>query len=359
MRRGAVFAYGVQMLSLPRALSLLTGAALVFVAMPVFAQMTPVVSIDNPTSLARTDANGNGVEKRPLLATEGINFDDCLADQRLVLPITVSNATAGAHLEVWAAPSGVDCTAGLVRSGATVVCTSLVSAIPVSGGSVNVPVRAIVAAALFGSTPDISICGTVDRTTVGLQVLLFDSAHGTDALSSASLPIEIDTLGNPAPAAIVDQVQGTVHVTATPPDNVVTTGFGIYCAPAYGNDAGTCSGSAISYMGAAPDADFDARYRCVTIVANGTMPPYDAYVKGSPDGTQFAAGTNIAVRVSSLDDFGNLGALSAPQCAVVEQVADVGDPTGCSAVPGRYGPANVVGILAAAGVLLMARRRRR
>ena len=341
---------------LRRAIALLVASMVLVVAAPAFAQSYPVLTIANPLSLAHTDASGNAVEKRTSqLTPEGISLSDCASDLRYVLPLSVTNAPADARLEVWAGPQGSDCTIETSRSGSTATCTSVLSKLPVVTSSVSVPARAITAAAKPGAAADASICGAVDRSTVNVVAMLLS---GRDTVASASLMVQVDTFPNPAPQAVVDVVQETVHVTASPDPNTTTTQLAVYCAAADGNDAGACTGSAISYAAAVPDADFDTRYRCVTIVKD--MAPFDAYVKTSPDGAQFAVGTNIAVRVSSVDAFGNISPMSAPQCAVVETVADVDDRTGCatSARRGsRRGPVGIGSLLALVGLAIAARRR--
>src|SRR5690606_31547047 len=124
------------------------------------------IDVVNEASLARFDANGSQVVKRPLfLNPEAINGQDCRDDQRIRLPVELSDFYPHSLVEIWAS-THADCRgaenrteddhAACWRVGGPVALQPLIH--------VDLPVRAILSPAA-----DASVCGNVDLTSIHVQ----------------------------------------------------------------------------------------------------------------------------------------------------------------------------------------------
>jgi len=136
----------------------------------------------------------------------------------------------------------------------------------------------------------------------------------------------------------------------------------VYCAPNTVLAAGGCASDLVA--GTLPDAALDAKFRCGGLTgSNGSA----ALVEAAADGQPLANGVGYAFSVASIDQFGNVGPLSAPVCEVPAADGPAGSPSdegeegsSCAVSPARaggLGGATMVA-LALALALGLARRRR-
>jgi len=340
------------------------------------------VVIANPDSLARTDANGNGVTKRQLLTPEGINLQDCRDSQNVQFPITVTGFATSDTFEIWASDqSGADCTVATARSGATQTCYKVAATFSrTQTQTISLPVKQIIKG-LTGSALDADGCRRVNAYTISVYFLVL---RGTDVAGSAKKALLVDTQG---PVAL-----SNVHVK--PGDSAVTiswdavgeggaddvTGAQAFCdpapAPAGATDGGstttcTLADGAASTVDASDDAAVvDAGATCTTVAnpAGAAGDPIPAASGIPSDGTacktasftptsgtalvpdsklaaQYGCGsisgsTGSSIRVDSIagvtpvngqvyaiavaatDSFGNVGDLSTPICQFPETTSD-------------------------------------
>jgi hypothetical protein len=223
------------------------------------------IAILQEQSLPRLDANGNTVTKRPqTLKPEGVNYRDCVDDQRIRFPLQLSNFEGNASLQVWAGLAGADCKEQQNRNAGTAVCWQVSAGIQLAlNPVVDIPVRAIMAGAPPNkpSAPvsDASICGKIDLTTISLQFLYFSPGQLATSSHHKVVAIEVDTVGPPPPSGLkVLPGNGRLKVSW---DNISGegglsggTGVKVYCekvtgAPSQATtdaSAGTCEPDAAS-----------------------------------------------------------------------------------------------------------------
>ena len=349
------------------------------------AQATVAVTITNPTSLARVDANGNGVTKRPTIQPEGINLQDCRDALQLVFPLNVTGFSTSDNFEVWGSDqSGADCTVATARSGATQTCYKISANFSrTQTQSVNVSIKELIKG-LAGTTLPADGCRRVNAYTISAYFLVL---RGTDVVGHAKATLSVDTQGPtalsnvkllPGEAAITvswdavgeggaDDVIGAqafcdpspTQVTASTPgtstvckdaDGGVTTAFdasdqasladaGVTCSQV-ANEGGTSGGgpipladSGIPSAGRACMTQSFAPVNGVPIVPdNALRAKYGCgSISGSTGSTvridQIAGAPPVnghvyAVAIAATDSFGNLGDLSAPICQFPEQTSD-------------------------------------
>lgn len=351
-------------MSLRLALRLLLGlaASVFFVALPRPAH-GQTLSIVTAESLPRLDANGSLIAKRsPDQQPEGVNLRDCLDDQRIRVPLVLTGFQAGGTLEAWASLPGADCSPASNRSGPAAACWKLAALPLIQTSTADLPVRAILGGALPAGPGDPAderrACGHVDRMTLGLQFLYFPQGQPYAATASARVELRVDTIGNPAVDGL-SVLPGNERLVAqwSPLDApYVSPVMNLYCAPSSGPDAGACTSPFAP--GTFPTADFDARFLCATVVGNAT-----SAAASTLNGAPLTNGIPYAVAVASVDDFGNVGALSPAVCAAPDAGGAADEPDGgassCSTSPGPRGRAGLTGVAALALTALLAVQRRR
>lgn len=180
------------------------------------------------------------INKRGLQYTpEGVNYEDCLEDQEIEFPLQMSGFDPNATVQVWASTNGTDCSAQTARTGGYQLCWQLITGIPLQ---LTVPVYIKVRDIMAGASPasptalrrDVGICGLVDLNTISVQFLYFPPGNPSQASSSQTVTIQVDTVGPAPPSGIHtlpgdtriyvnwDSISGEGGVTAL-------TGVKIYC----------------------------------------------------------------------------------------------------------------------------------
>ena len=333
-------------------------------AFAVVASLAPrasaaTITIENDMSLPRLDASGAQLQKRPLpLTPEGINFVDCLAEQKIRFPLRLDGMEPDGSLEAWIAIAGTDCADPALRSGAFARCQRFSEPLPLqSAVSVDVPVRAILAAGPRTLVED-ELCGNVDRWDLEVQFLYFSPGNPTTPSATAKVLVPVDTIGPEPPSPLAASPgDGKAVVSWRPLDAAASglTGVAVYCAPADDSEeSGACRSAALA-AGSVPREG--SEHLCGTVMGNTATSVQAASV---PNGVAYA------FALAGSDVFGNVGTLSSPVCATPAAArgedADDGEG-GCSAAPGssRH-PASPIGLglfaIPALGLLLARRGRR-
>lgn len=308
------------------------------------------ISIAQETSLARLDASGQPVPKRPVsLNPEGINAQDCRDNQKIRLPVEMSGFEAAAKVEIWAS-LGADCSSAPNRTPVTGACWSLFPAVPLQTlVNVDVPVRA-----LLSPTSDETQCGKVDLTKIDVQVLYFAPGNYETAVVSKLVSIVADTVGPEPPRAAVSAGNGRTRIEIAPTGEISD----IASTTAYCEKRASPSSCTSTVLVAGAEPPSDPAFECGEIV-------------GSTGSTFFTEplenGTNHVVAVAARDAFGNLGPLSSVTCATPSpdaetKVQGLDEPTGCAvgaiarSHSGGGGAASM--LVVALGVVLASCRRR-
>ncbi len=355
-------------------LLLTVGSLFTSVAAPSVAH-AQVVAITNKESLPRIDAAGGGVTKRDNVASrEGVNLDDCHADQKIQFPVTMSAFAATDTVEVWASDNAADCTEYTSRPGIPPVCYRLTNAsfVLTATQSVTVTVKDLIRGTGDASTLDSRGCRLVNLSTVTVYFMLFRGGPSTKAAASDKVAIKFDTVG-PRPLSNIRVLPGDTRIQVSwdgqgegGTDDI--TGAKAYCdtnptsADATASDAGSsqvcvtaeasadaseapeptcttvpsqrtsstaipqppnldakgtaCTNAAfarVSGVSLVPDALFDAKYKCGDVSGSvGTTIVAPNLVNGQ----------TVAVAVAAVDSFGNVGELSSPICQYPEPTSD-------------------------------------
>ncbi len=375
------------LLRLLRRVLLTSALAVTFiVCLPSIARAQSI-GIFQEQSLPRVDANGKDVNKRPItLKPEGVNYQDCVDDQRIRFPLQLQSFEGNASLQVWASLGGANCGDQQNRTTVARTCWPLGPAIPLSVNPVvDIPVRNIMAGAppfnpaefekALASGKD--MCGQVDLAQISVQFLYFAPGQLATPTQSKEIVIEVDTVGPAAPSGLrTEPGNGRIKVLW---NNIsgegglsVLTGVRVYCDEASSGgttttDAATTEPAEASCTevpndaGPDADADFDAGTTTVCEEAGtstnepSTSPTTSTTCSSAnfgtdviPDDTfnkQYGCGsitgnsgssvtatalrgqplknnTTYAVAVAATDAFNNVGPLSAPICEYPELTSD-------------------------------------
>jgi hypothetical protein len=337
-------------LPFPRSIPLVVAFAVVLlllVALPSRAS-AQTITVTQETSLARLDASGQQIAKRPVsLNPEAINARDCREGQRIRFPVVMTGFQPHAVVQVWAS-TGSDCAIPMNRAGDAAPCWSVVPSVPIQANvMVDVPVRA-----LLSPTADETACGTVDLTTIDVQVLMFSNADADTAIVSKHVTIVADTVGPEPPTASIFAGNGRARVEVRALGGGIQSIAGVkaYCEK-------SAAPNACVAAGLVPRDEPDPTKECGSVV-------------GSTGSTFFTDplgnGENHAVAVAAMDAFGNVGPLSTIACTVPSpdaetKVQSLEEPTGCAigaATRRARGGAFAAFALLGASVLAIARRRR-
>lgn len=307
------------------------------------------ITVANEASLARVDASGEQIRKRPLsLNPEAINAQDCREDQKIRLPIELTGFQPTAKLEIWAS-LGADCSSAPNREPVTGSCWSLFPDVPLQmQTNLDLPVRA-----LLSPTSDESQCGKVDLTVIDVQILYFAPGNYEAPVISKHVTFTADTVGPEPPRAAINAGNGRARIALVPTaefSGIVSTTA--YCEKSASPDA--CTSTAL-VPGAEPPAD--PSFECGKMIGAST----GATLFTDP----LENGTNHVVAIAAGDNFGNLGPLSTVTCVTPSadaetRVQGLDEPTGCTmgAIGGSHRRAGGAGsALVAVLGLVLARRR--
>jgi len=361
----------------PSSFSLLLSSAVVavlVVAAPRAASALPTLRLPGAPSLARVDASGVVVPKRPLaLHPDGINGNDCRADQRIRVALELGGGfEANATLGVWASLAGTDCSSQSARQGAHAACWSVVDAVPLQRAStLDVPVRRILEGALGpsagGADPGV-LCSSVERTALTLHALYFQPGF-PEAAVSTSVEVLADTKPLPAPDGVRllpgNEAFEAAWTSVGGGPVVEVASSHVYCtrsgAP---SDPTRCEPGPLGGGGVLDEAT-------AARLAVGRGTTSGVVVDVVPAGQPVENDVTYACAIALEDAFGNVGPASAPSCvtpnagAVLpgQAAASDEDDGGCSVAspssrgsragrPGRgaLGLASAVALLALAVV---------
>lgn len=227
-------------LRLLRRIVLTSALAITFlVCLPSFAR-AQTIGILQEQSLPRIDKDGKTLTKRPIaLKPEGVNYQDCVDDQRIRFPLQLQGFQGQASLQVWAGLGGADCKQQQNRSGINATCWQLVTGVPLQVNPiVEIPVRAIMSGAppFKPAEPGTGsqMCGTIDLAQISVQFLYFAPGQLATPAQSKEVAIEIDTVGPRPPTGLrTEPGNGRIKVLW---DNIsgeggvsVLTGVKVYC----------------------------------------------------------------------------------------------------------------------------------
>lgn len=272
------------------------------------------IDIDNENSLARFDAIGQPLPKRPVsLSPEAINLKDCREDQRIRFPVRMTGFQANAKVEIWAS-TGSDCSMGVNRTSIDAPCWRVVDGVPIQAYvNVDIPVRD-----LLSRSADESVCGTVDLTELDVQLLMFEAADYDTAVVSKHVTVIADTIGPEPPKASIFAGNGRARVEVRS-SALSITAVNAYCEKSSSENA--CSGASL-----VPGREPEPARECGSVVGSvGSVFFTDPLENGE----------RHVVAVAARDAFGNVGTLSTVTCTVPSpdaetKVQSLDEPTGCS-----------------------------
>lgn len=381
------------------------------------------VLIQNKASLPRVDSANGGVRKREnLVSREGINLDDCRADQSIQFPVTLTGQAATDNVEVWATDQGADCGDPARRQNIAPFCYQLKNASFAlrNTQTVQIKVKEIIRGADSAAVDDKG-CRLLNLSTITVYFLLYRGGPTTVAAAKDSVPIKIDTIG-PRPLSNVRAKPGNTRIEiawdsvgeagtddvvgvqafcdpAPVPAGASDGGTKEVCEDAEANDSGVTpepncttvasegtaagdpipdpagidsNGTACSTAGFAkvggtsivPDEAFRAKYGCGSVTGSTG----NTIVVGSASDGALVNGRVYAVTVAATDSFDNLGQIGDGRCQFPEATSDfwreyrgAGGPAGggfCS-VDGGATPAGSFSLVIAATAVAVSSLRRR
>ena len=305
-----------------------------------------------------------------------ISKADCLANDQISFPLTVSNY-GSYQLEVWAGSASDDCRTPEARRGTTAVCWQVWKGVPTSTGlTVLVSTRDIVSrnkptegGPTGPGSGTVEDCEWTEATTAPQEVALyfmFVDAGSDQQMGGAIWKTKFDLAGPTAPNSVSAGIGDTLIVVnwkeSTDTDKA---GYRFYCDPIPGKegeqtnvetfdldasldgDLDADDGDAAEAGGdAGADADTDADTEagptteagtdggstntgsaCPTNVLVANTAPNEAYYCGSGSGTSgnvsgLKNGVQYSIAVASVDGVGNVGKLSNVTCATPSPVDD-------------------------------------
>jgi hypothetical protein len=343
-------------------------AALLVCVMPRVAHAQAAISIFTETSIPRVDASGKTIGKRSLqLTPEGVSYQDCINNIQIQPTIQLANFEANASLQVWAGPTGEDCSQVTDRSGIAATCWRVHADLALQlSQTITIPVRSIMSGALGINNLDssVGICGKVDLTTVSVNFIYFSPGNTSTPSASHQLAVQVDTIGPSAPTGLSalpgntrlemkwDNISGEGGVSAL-------TGIRVYCDPVHSttipsdpkckgfqqeqltnlglvqNDAGVVS--------SATDAGTDAGTTGTSAVATSTITLAGSNLASSSTSTPSNCTTTTTANDAG-DDGGDAGTTSTTTCT------DAGD-TSVGAIGGTCTSDNLVAANSAASFI--------
>lgn len=303
-----------------------------------------------------------------------ISKADCLANDQISFPLTVSNY-GSYQLEVWAGSASDDCRTPEARRGTTAVCWQVWKGVPTSTGlNVIVSTRDIVSrnkpsegGPTGPGSGTVEDCEWTEATTAPQEVALyfmFVDAGSEQQMGGAIWKTKFDLAGPTAPGKVSAGIGDTLLVLdwneSTDTDKA---GYRFYCDPIpgkegeqtnvetfdldasldadldagdaeaggdAGDDASTdaaADGATDAAAEAAADAATNTGSSCPTNVLVVNTAPKEEYYCGSGSGTSgkvsgLKNGVRYSVAVAAVDGVGNVGKLSNVTCATPSPVDD-------------------------------------
>ncbi len=304
-----------------------------------------------------------------------ISKADCLANDQISFPLTVSNY-GSYQLEVWAGSASDDCRTPEARRGTTAVCWQVWKGVPTSTGlNVMVSTRDIVSrnkpsegGPTGPGSGTVEDCEWTEATTAPQEVALyfmFVDAGSEQQMGGAIWKTKFDLAGPTAPGKVSAGIGDTLLVLdwseSTDTDKA---GYRFYCDPIpgkegeqtnvetfdldasldadldaagdaeaggdAGDDASTdaaADGATDAATEAGADAATNTGSSCPTNVLVVNTAPKEEYYCGSGSGTSgkvsgLKNGVRYSVAVAAVDGVGNVGKLSNVTCATPSPVDD-------------------------------------
>ena len=329
------------------------------------------------TSLAQTVAiNEGGIQRSNSFRSTSqnplwISKADCLANDQISFPLTVSNY-GSYQLEVWAGSASDDCRTAESRRGTTAVCWQVWKGVPTSTGlNVMVSTRDIVSrnkpsegGPTGPGSGTIEDCEWKEATTAPQEVALyfmFVDAGSEQQMGGAIWKTKFDLAGPVAPDKVSAGIGDTLLVLEWKESkDTDKAGYRFYCDPIPGKE-GEQSNIEPFDVDASVDADFgdsagfeggaDAQgdveqdapleagqeagaggaspggSACPTNVLIANTDPKEAHYCGSGTGTTgkvtgLKNGVTYSIAVAAVDGVGNVGKLSNVTCATPSPVDD-------------------------------------
>jgi hypothetical protein len=313
-----------------------TAAAVLLSPAPALAQTVTPESA-NPVRLL----NGTPAPLRPpVLDPNGINFADCTNDITLQFVVSTASFSSGQLLQVWAAPSDIQCAVDSTRLGTPATCRSVATQVANLGTAPTTVTVEISAVALVGSCTSQTSSAKVPMT---IWFLPTDSTgHLVGNSTVYEYTIDTDLVG-PAPPSMPSQLavgDGFLTVSWVPSTDPDTFGYNIYLDPPPGTtpppapqcEEGGTTGACLngtkgiicdtSVLGAAP------------IVPDAGTPETSVPETGTPETGTPESGTPTAV------DAGNEDAGATGTTGTGDDDAGEGGSTspggGISTIPSKY-----------------------
>ncbi len=393
-------------------------AALLLVPQTAFAQTVLLPSA--PASIVKVKASGATVDPRNVGTPDnirGISLAECLDDDRYVIPLNLMGFTANMNLEVWAGPTGADCSDNAQRgnTSGSQTCWKVVSGniAPTANLNVTVKMRDIIASPTTKNlnyvAQDDTVCGKIDYSVFSVYMLL--TSGGATQGTPGKQDFQADTIGpDPVSNVHVEQGDTRLHVTwtalgSTTDEGGTTTGSTTTTATQVAiyyqeeSSSTTAVDSGFSYtckeagaVDAGVDDSGDAQTTAVdggctaipneTTSASGCTAP--GFLSTGPDKTVskltvnanssdttiggLTNGTSYAVAVVAQDVFLNPGKISALECQApvklndffATYLGDGGQAGGSCSLDMLGAPAGgaSLAVIAFSSMLALARRRR-
>jgi hypothetical protein len=219
---------------------------LAFVALSVVSPAAQAQSIAVGKTLVRRD------DRPPGLPPSTINYDDCVADDFIRVPLTFSGAT-GYVLQVWIGKAGANCadpSAQALYNGTQ--CWQIFSSLnPAS--PVQLRVQSIIPHDNSSEGTDNGTAAACEAASTDSLTLYFLLLNGSTVVGQgATLAVKYDLQGPPAPTGVsVGVGQGELYPSWTVSNGNDVLGYYIYCEPSganasSGNDTSSTGGTSSS-----------------------------------------------------------------------------------------------------------------
>ena len=320
---------------------------------------------------ARVTANGAAATHPPNIASNVVNYDDCITDQSLQFNLALNEPlAAGLSVEAWAGEGTIDCSSIPNRAGTTAQCWPVGTVVPLTPTSMRVDIRVEDAIAQFGQAVktatthgDASVCGSLPMgpQVITLQFMAFEGSMVVETSAAYSL-VAASSFGASTNDFIVSAGDGTATIKLLDPPDPASQGYDVYCDPQskIADAAGQCSSSTlIPQKGPyGPEAPYSGPPPIALLCAQMGSDTTTATIAGLTNGTSYA------IAVTQRDAYGNHGNVSELQCVTPRAGAQStsGSSGGCAMSPARTSTgivAVVLGFVALAGARSRRKRSRK
>ena len=315
-----------------------------------------------------------------------ISHDDCEANIYLQVSLNVTGTPLNVPIEVWAGPSGIDCTDPTQRTGTVAQCWQVANPVtPANVVTVKINAQDIVTpfTAAVGQKPatftpgNAAGCDSFSTSgPVAANIYFIPVSNGASSGTAATYGISIALIGPAAPTGVTVGAGDTlIKVNWTPVTDANTQGFRVFCDPPPGKtsqtvaEAGTTTTTVeVCQDGGFADGGFDdaGNYLGDIPIDGGCTTENQTSTTGGSTGGQICSSTPGLCCQASAEIFSGGGTTSStgdsesgtttvvtgakPPPADINnyKCADVGSPTSTEAqVTGlTNGTATVVGVAA-------------